>query len=246
MTSAQNTAGAGTDTLFFVQNAIGSSHDDTLNGSSGSNNLDGGDGHDSLYGGAGNDTMIGGAGNDTLFGSLGNDSMIGGTGNDVFIVDSITDTVIEAAGGGADFVSTSVNYALGAGQEIELLRVSTTFTGGLALTGNELTNSLLGGVGADTLNGGLGADAHTGGGGNDVFVFDAVAFAAGVQDTITDFGAIAGSNFDTLRLQGSSSAYSFADISGGVLVTHTASGGTIRLLGAGQTASTLAGQTEYF
>ena len=64
-TAAQNTLGAGTDTLATFENLIGSAFDDTLTGSSLANVLVGLAGNDSLNGGAGADTMLGGAGNDT-------------------------------------------------------------------------------------------------------------------------------------------------------------------------------------
>ena len=85
----------------------------------------------------------------------------------------------EAAGQGTDTVSTSVNYTLAAGSEVETL--SGTGALGLTLTGNEFNNivigtgandTLFGGIGNDTLNGGAGADAMTGGVGNDTYVVD--------------------------------------------------------------------------
>ena len=59
-TSAQNTVGAGTDTLSGFENLTGSAYDDSLTGSSGNNVLIGLAGNDTLNGGAGADTMIGG------------------------------------------------------------------------------------------------------------------------------------------------------------------------------------------
>jgi Ca2+-binding RTX toxin-like protein len=56
-TSAQNTVGAGSDTLAGFENLIGSAFNDTLTGNSGAN---------TLTGLAGNDTLIGGAGADTF------------------------------------------------------------------------------------------------------------------------------------------------------------------------------------
>ena len=53
----------------------------------------------SIVGSSGNDTLIGSDGNDTLDGGVGDDSLIGGLGNDVYIVDSVTDEVIEDASG---------------------------------------------------------------------------------------------------------------------------------------------------
>ena len=74
---AQNTGGAGTDTLNSIENLYGSGFADTLTGSSGDN---------TLWGDAGNDTISGGAGNDTLWGGAGNDTLNGGTGADLFMI----------------------------------------------------------------------------------------------------------------------------------------------------------------
>jgi Ca2+-binding RTX toxin-like protein len=76
---AQNTGGAGTDTIANFENIIGSNYNDTLTGNAGNNELTGGDGKDDLFGGDGDDLLNidssdlantnsqnGGAGNDTL------------------------------------------------------------------------------------------------------------------------------------------------------------------------------------
>ena len=131
-----------------------------------------------LTGNVGDDTLTGGAGNDRLNGSAGIDRMIGGGGNDVYYVDNANDQVIETGGGGRDNVYASVDYTLAAGTEVEYLRVHGTT--GLALTGNDLSNYLIGGTGNDTL---------AGGGGLDTFAF-MTAIAGGTNvDTITDFSA---------------------------------------------------------
>jgi Ca2+-binding RTX toxin-like protein len=69
-TAAQNTGGAGTDTLSTIENLTGSSFNDILTGD-GVNNI--------IVGGAGNDTMNGGAGNDNfIFATgFGNDTIAG-------------------------------------------------------------------------------------------------------------------------------------------------------------------------
>ena len=65
-TSAQNTVGAGTDTISGFENLTGSAYNDTLTGNSSANTIDGGAGNDIIQGGAGNDALIGGSGTDTL------------------------------------------------------------------------------------------------------------------------------------------------------------------------------------
>jgi Ca2+-binding RTX toxin-like protein len=76
MSSAQNTIGAGTDTLTGFENLTGSGFNDVLTGSASANVLMGLGGNDTLNGGGGADTMIGGAGADTLTGGAGNDTFV--------------------------------------------------------------------------------------------------------------------------------------------------------------------------
>src|SRR5262249_27363063 len=66
---AQNTGGAGTDTLANFENLRGTVFADSLTGNGVANILAGEDGNDSLVGGAGNDTLLGGAGNDNIVGN---------------------------------------------------------------------------------------------------------------------------------------------------------------------------------
>src|SRR5207237_9608828 len=96
-------------------------------------------------------------------------------------VDNAADEVHEGIGAGTDIVSASVNYALQAGQEVEILRADIGVTTGLVLTGNEFDNRIIGGTGDDMLNGGAGddflggdhgTDVMFGGVGDDIFVVD--------------------------------------------------------------------------
>lgn len=83
------------DTLTNVQNATGSTLDDTISGTAGANIIRGGAGNDvihgnggddTLYGDDGNDTIYGGAGDNTIYGgTAGNDRLYGGSGNNTFI-----------------------------------------------------------------------------------------------------------------------------------------------------------------
>ena len=85
--TAQNTIGAGTDTLFNFENLTGSNFNDKLTGNAAANILYGLGGNDSLNGAAGIDTLSGAAGNDRLIGGAGNDSLDGGVGTDSFVFD---------------------------------------------------------------------------------------------------------------------------------------------------------------
>lgn len=187
ITGAQNTGGAGTDTLAGIENLTGSSFNDTLTGNSGSNILDGG---------------------------AGSDLMVGGTGDDVYYVDATGDIVTEQVGEGTDEVVSSISYALG--QNIENLILSGTGnvdgTGNdLAnkITGNASNNILGGGAGDDILTGGAGADTMSGGLGNDIYYVDNVGdnvIEADSQGTDQIFASVSysltGRVVETLTLTG--------------------------------------------
>ena len=81
------------------------------------------------------------------------------------LVDSVSDTIIENVNSGIDQVFTSSDYTLAANVE----HLTATSAAGLALTGNSLDNSIIGGAGADTLTAGGGNDTLIGGQGNDVY-----------------------------------------------------------------------------
>ncbi len=185
-------AGEGTDTVYASVNytlATGSAVE-YLRANAGATGLalTGNDLANTIVGGAGNDTLTGGGGNDVLNGGSGADAMAGGTGNDTYYVDNAGDTVTENAGEGTDTVYASVNYTLATGSSVEYLRANAGSTG-LALTGNDLANTIVGGAGNDTLTGGggndvlngwLGADAMAGGTGNDTYYVD------NAGDTVTE------------------------------------------------------------
>src|SRR4029079_9879197 len=80
--TAQNTIGAGKDTLTGFENLIGSAFADTLTGDNAANLLTGLGGDDTIDGGASGDTMR------------------GGLGNDSYVVDNAGDIVDETGGGG--------------------------------------------------------------------------------------------------------------------------------------------------
>ncbi|HEX8669006.1 MAG TPA: matrixin family metalloprotease [Allosphingosinicella sp.] len=205
LSGAQNTLGAGTDTLVSIENVTGSSVSDTLTGSTAANTLDGG---------AGDDILSGGDGNDVLNGGAGTDKMTGGLGNDTFVLDVATDSILEAAGGGIDTVQTAMTYTLGAELENLTLTGSAAVAGtgnGVANTiiGNGAANTLTGGGGNDVLNGGGGIDSMNGGTGNDTYVVDLLAdaiteAAGGGTDTVqTALTYTLGAELENLLLTGS-------------------------------------------
>ncbi|GBD47190.1 calcium-binding protein [Methylopila sp. Yamaguchi] len=103
-----------------------------------------------------------------IIGRGGADTMRGGAGDDVYTVDSSDDVVEEAKKGGVDTVRTTADFALGSGQEIEILRGLGDV--GLQLRGNAFANTILGSNGDDLLRGYSGADWLKGGGGDDTLM----------------------------------------------------------------------------
>lgn len=223
LTSAQDTGGAGIDTLARFENLTGSSFDDTLTGSGGANVVDGG------------------AGNDRLDGAAGADTLIGGDGDDTYVVDNAGDVVTEAAGQGIDLVLASLTTTLAANVE----RLTLTGTGSIGgtgngldnlLTGNSGRNALSGGDGNDTLDGGAGSDTMTGGNGNDTFVVerssDVVSEAAGGgTDTVqSSISYTLGANLENLTLMGTASISATGNTLANMLVgnsgSNTISGGS--------------------
>ena len=151
------TGGAGNDSIYHVENVVGSDHDDTIAGDAKSNILDGGAGDDTLSGGDGADTFVFEDGTDT---------------------DLVTDFDLNA-----DAISlpdlgistwTDLQPLLSDGPDgavITLPSGGTVTLSGVAvgdLTPDHFTGiDNVGTPGEDTLGGGDGDDSVDGGGGND-------------------------------------------------------------------------------
>jgi len=169
---AQNTVGAGTDTLSSFENILGSAFNDTLTGDLNANTLDGGAGDDLLVGGAGADSLIGGAGTNTASyataGSAVTANLTTGSG-----------TLGDANG---DTYSGIQNLT------------GSTFNDNL--TGDANANVLDGGLGNDTLTGNAGNDTldvrfgrDTASGGNDDDTFWVDSNGGANLPTLVDGGA---------------------------------------------------------
>jgi Ca2+-binding RTX toxin-like protein len=139
LAGAQNTVGAGSDTLSGIENLTGSAFADTLTGDSGDNRLEGGDGNDSLTGGGANDTLYGGAGNDTLAGGTGSDTALyDGVRSHYTVTAIITNGVITGYTVGDDFPLNAAPPVLNEGTD--------TLSGVETLTFSDMSMSLSGSV----------------------------------------------------------------------------------------------------
>ena len=129
-------------------------------------------GNDLINGTIGNDALRGFDGDDTLNGGLGIDTLIGGLGNDNYIVDSLTDTIIEAFNEGTDTIQSSITFSLAMIDNIENLCL--IGKKGINGTGNSLDNTITGNTASNILNGGDGIDILKGGSGNDTYAVDSI------------------------------------------------------------------------
>jgi Ca2+-binding RTX toxin-like protein len=243
-TVALNVDASGMFNLFGVRvtgnaganSLTGTAYDDALLGGAGNDTLTAGTGNDTLDGSLGNDTLSAGDGNDTLVGGAGADSLSGGNGDDLFLVGTTADLVAgDAIAGGAGFdtlrfdaVTAGANIVLGAGitgieqimfgaaaQGLAVNLNAQAVAGGLAISGTNGANVIVGTAGVDDLRGG---------GGNDVFVISNAA-DHGAGERILGEGGV-----DEIRFAGTAGTLVLSDqvdvervvIAGGTLPLATA------------------------
>ncbi|MGG5808810.1 M10 family metallopeptidase [Falsiroseomonas sp. CW058] len=173
--AAQGTGNALVNSLHgngFANLLRGGAGNDQLFGFGGDDRLDGGTEDDLIDGGTGNDALFGGAGGDRLVGGAGQDTLSGGAGNDTYILDDLSDRIIETPDGGVDLLVSRLSYRLPNGVEgLTLAGYAVEGTGNGAdnmLSGNLLANLLRAGAGADTVLGQDGQDTILGGAGDDL------------------------------------------------------------------------------
>jgi len=141
---AQNTGGAGIDTLIDFEDLVGGAGNDRLAGNSASNYI---------FGQIGNDTLVGDAGNDTLAGGDGVDT----ADYSAFVAALSFDLATQR-------VENSVDYSLDFLYQIESINSG---AGNDTIAGDTQNNRLSGGAGVDMIFGEDGNDWLLGGAGND-------------------------------------------------------------------------------
>jgi Ca2+-binding RTX toxin-like protein len=161
------------DTLFNIENLLGSAFGDLLTGDGNANKL------------------IGGGGNDEMFGGNGGDLIDGGAGANTARYDTSS---------GAVQISLVTGIGMGADAQGDALINIHNLVGsafGDVLTGDGNVNRLLGGGGADVLSGGGSNDAFvfSPGQANGDTVTDFVGNGAGAGDSLEFIGYGAGATF---------------------------------------------------
>ena len=141
---AQNTVGAGTDTLTSVEKLEGSAFADVLSAAATAS---------TLYGEAGNDLLVGGAGDDLFNGGPGVDAVSYANAASAVTVSLLTSAAQATGGAGTDTL-IGIEKLVGSNFADTL----TAGTAGSTLNGGGGGDTLVGGPGNDILNGGLASD----------------------------------------------------------------------------------------
>jgi Ca2+-binding RTX toxin-like protein len=246
LTAAQNTVGAGTDTLVNIENLTGSPFNDTLQGTSGDNVLDGGAGNNTVSyssapaavtvdlslsgpqntGGAGTDTLLnfqnvtGSNFNDTLAGTSGDNVIDGGLGVDMLSYAAAASAVT------IDLALTTPQNTGGSGTDtIKNVENLTATPFNDVLSGNSSANDLIGGAGDDILDGRAGNDTLDGGAGNDTATYADATAGVKVDLSISGAQNTVGSGYDTLISIENLIGSNFNDTLGGTAGDNLLDGG---------------------
>lgn len=204
---AGSTTGGATDTLYRIDNVVGSNFADAITGNAGAN------------------TIWGLAGNDTIDGKGGADVILAGDGDDTVIVSVLTPGVLTLDGGnGVDTIDLSANTAgvnlnlasgVTSGGNVDAAWVlnfenAVLGSGNDTVTGTASDNVIDGGAGSNTiygqagndvidvtgstaanqLYGGTGADTITGGSGNDNLYGDSTGSTSGQDGADSLYGGL--------------------------------------------------------
>jgi Ca2+-binding RTX toxin-like protein len=177
-----------------------------------------------IIGSASSHTVYGTSANDRITATNADDTLVGWNGDDTYVIGNANQKIVENPGGGIDSVEAWTSYTLPA--NVENL---TLMMGGLAGTGNQLANRIVGSSGDDVLNGGGGNDWIFGGAGNDTFIYT----PGSGNVTIADFHVLTSTNVehDKLILKGYDAGAYVTNV-GDVWTVHYAEGtDTLRLVG---------------
>lgn len=233
LSGAQDTGGAGIDTLISLEWIHGSAFDDILTGNGANNRLFGFLGNDVLHGGASGDDLFGNEGNDYLDGGAGDDKLEGGIGDDVYVVDSAADVITEAVGGGIDEIRTALaTFSLAPLSTIEW--ISGYGAVDQQLTGNGGNNRIDGGGGADLMTGGLGDDTYFIDNAGDVI---AENDGEGIDEARSAINLVIGVNVENLILLGTAAIDGTGNSQANILTGNSGS----NILDGGTGADTMAG-----
>jgi Ca2+-binding RTX toxin-like protein len=145
-----------------IENVIGSSFGDLINGNAAANFLSGGPGNDTLNGGAGDDTFTGGTGVDAINGGPDIDRVVETRNANM----TLSNTTLSIGAEGNDSLTSIEQAILTGGSSNNQLNAS-SFSGTTTLVGLAGNDTLTGGSNADVLEGGEGNDNISGQGGND-------------------------------------------------------------------------------
>ncbi|MDD2949815.1 MAG: hypothetical protein PHU29_03405, partial [Sulfuricurvum sp.] len=203
-TTAQNTVGAGVDTVLNFENLIGSNYNDTLRGNALGNTILGLDGNDIIYAGKG----------------TGDDILDGGNGIDaVSYYDS-------GAGVTVSLNITGVQNTIGNGNDT-ILNFERLYGSNYndILSGNGSDNIIRGYNGDDTINGGGGNDTIDGGNGMDTVSYATAAGGVSVALSNTSAQNTGSAGIDILMSIENIIGSSYDDVLTGNTGDNTISGG---------------------
>jgi Ca2+-binding RTX toxin-like protein len=183
VTTAQNTGGAGTDTITGVRNVDGTTFDDALTGDGSANLLSGSDGADRLTGGLGDDILSGGNGSDTA-------DYASSAAAVTVALDQVTQDTV---GAGTDTLLGFENLTGGSAAD--------------TLSGDGGANTIRGLGGNDVVNGRGGDDSLDGGTGTDTASLESAVSATSIDleaeqsvgdgtDSLVSFESAIGSPFN--------------------------------------------------
>jgi Ca2+-binding RTX toxin-like protein len=162
------------DNVVGIENVLGSSHADAMQGNGADNLLEGAAGIDALYGSGGDDVLLGEDDDDVIDGGPGNDTIDGGRGGDLMSGGADVDTVTYADRTQGVVVELRRPSAFvdegqpGEGDDVDVdFENAVGGAGSDILVGNASANRLEGGDGNDALEGREGSDVLDGGFGDD-------------------------------------------------------------------------------